>query len=69
MLVAIPASALTIGSWLALIPAPGFCTVILRHADLEDEFLKRNLAGYIDYSQRVRGCFFQASPTNTRLSN
>jgi protein-S-isoprenylcysteine O-methyltransferase Ste14 len=55
MLIAIPASAIAIGSWLALIPAAGFCAVIVRRARLEDEFLKRNLAGYIDYMERVQG--------------
>lgn len=55
MTVAIPASALAIGSWLALIPAAGFCAVIVRRARVEDDFLKRNLPGYIDYTQRVRG--------------
>jgi protein-S-isoprenylcysteine O-methyltransferase Ste14 len=58
MIVAIPASALAIGSWLALIPAAGFCAVIVRRARLEDQFLKENLAGYLDYKQRVRGGLF-----------
>lgn len=58
MLIAIPASAIAIGSWLALIPAAGFCAVIVRRARMEDEFLKRNLYGYIDYMQRVRGGVF-----------
>ncbi|MDE3180967.1 MAG: hypothetical protein KGM47_15075 [Acidobacteriota bacterium] len=58
MLVAIPASAIAIGSWLALIPAAGFCAVIMRRAGMEDEFLKRNLAGYIDYMQCVQGGLF-----------
>lgn len=55
MLIAIPASALAIGSWLALIPAAGFSLVIVRRAWMEGDFLKRNLAGYIDYMQRVPG--------------
>ncbi len=58
MLMAIPASAIAIGSWLALIPAAGFCVVVVRRARREDEFLKRNLLGYIDYMQRVRGGLF-----------
>jgi protein-S-isoprenylcysteine O-methyltransferase Ste14 len=41
MIIAIPASALAIGSWLALIPAAGFCAVIVWRARMEDEFLKR----------------------------
>lgn len=55
MIIAIPASALAIGSWLALIPAAGFCVVIVRRARMEDGFLKQNLPGYIDYMERVRG--------------
>ncbi len=58
MIVAIPASALAIGSWLALIPAAGFCAVIVRRAGREDEFLKRNLPDYIDYTKHVRGGLF-----------
>lgn len=62
MLVAIPASALAIGSWLALIPAAGFCAVIVRRARLEDGFLTRKLPGYIDYTKRVRGGLFPRIP-------
>jgi protein-S-isoprenylcysteine O-methyltransferase Ste14 len=58
MLIALPASAVAIGSWLALIPAVGFGLVIVRRAREEDEFLKRNLSGYIDYTERVRGGLF-----------
>ncbi|MGH9469710.1 MAG: methyltransferase family protein [Terriglobia bacterium] len=58
MLIAIPASALAIGSWLASIPAAGFCLVIVRRARSEEEFLKRNLVGYIDYMQLVPGGLF-----------
>ena len=58
MLIAIPAAALAIGSWLALIPAAGFGLVIVRRARKEDEFLKQNLSGYIDYMERVRGGLF-----------
>jgi len=55
MLISVPASALAIGSWLALIPAAGFCSVILGRVRAEDEFLLQNLAGYGDYKRRVRG--------------
>lgn len=58
MLIGMPASAVAIGSWLALIPAVGFGLVIVRRARKEDEFLKQDLSGYIDYMQRVRGCLF-----------
>jgi protein-S-isoprenylcysteine O-methyltransferase Ste14 len=53
MLISISASALAIGSWAALVPAACFVLVILRRAQLEDEFLKRNLPGYTDYVRRV----------------
>jgi protein-S-isoprenylcysteine O-methyltransferase Ste14 len=46
MLISVPASALAIGSSLALIPGLTFSGVIARRAAIEDEFLKLNLAGY-----------------------
>lgn len=55
MLIAVPASALAIGSWVALIPAGGFVLLIKRRAQLEDEFFKKNLPGYVDYAKRVGG--------------
>lgn len=58
MMIAIPASALAIGSWLALIPAAGFVVVIVRRAWREDTFLAAELPGYGDYSRRVRGGLF-----------
>jgi protein-S-isoprenylcysteine O-methyltransferase Ste14 len=58
LLIAIPASALAIGSWLALIPASGFDLIILRRARGEDEFLAENLPGYREYRQHVRGGLF-----------
>jgi len=53
MSISIPASALAIGSWVALVPAVGFVVLIRRRAQLEDEFLKKNLPGYVDYAHRV----------------
>jgi protein-S-isoprenylcysteine O-methyltransferase Ste14 len=53
MCIAVPASALAIGSWLALVPAAGFNLVIVRRAWLEDEFLTTNLAGYKTYATLV----------------
>jgi len=53
MLISVPSSALAIGSWLALIPACGFVSVILRRACLEDQFLRANLPGYVDYANHV----------------
>lgn len=54
-MVAIPASALAIGSWIALIPALLFCAITVWRARREDVFLKQNLAGYQDYMERVPG--------------
>jgi protein-S-isoprenylcysteine O-methyltransferase Ste14 len=58
MLIAVPASALAIGSWRALIPAAGFCLVIVRRARKEVEFLGQNLLGYTEYMERLRGGLF-----------
>lgn len=55
MCISIPASAVAIGSWLALIPAAAFATIILRRATIEDEFLHKHLAGYQQYASRVSG--------------
>jgi protein-S-isoprenylcysteine O-methyltransferase Ste14 len=53
MLISIPASALAIGSFVALIPAIGFAWVIHQRTRIEDQFLKANLPGYAEYSERV----------------
>jgi protein-S-isoprenylcysteine O-methyltransferase Ste14 len=53
MLISIPASALAIGSFVALIPAIGFAWVIHRRTQIEDQFLKANLPGYPEYTERV----------------
>jgi protein-S-isoprenylcysteine O-methyltransferase Ste14 len=53
MCIAVPTSALSIGSWLALAPAAGFVAVIFRRARVEDEFLVRNLHGYKKYAALV----------------
>jgi protein-S-isoprenylcysteine O-methyltransferase Ste14 len=53
MLIEAPASALAVGSWIALIPAVGFVLVILRRTQLEDEFLTTNLRGYKTYATFV----------------
>jgi protein-S-isoprenylcysteine O-methyltransferase Ste14 len=57
-IVAIPASALAIGSWIALIPAALFCAITVWRARREDVFLKQNLPGYKDYMERVPGGVF-----------
>ncbi len=54
MLLAIPASALALGSWLALIPGFAFSGVIIRRTACEDQFLKVNLPGYTGYTAKVR---------------
>lgn len=51
----VPASALAIGSWIALIPAAVFCAITVWRARREDVFLKENLAGYVDYMECVPG--------------
>lgn len=58
MLISVPASALAIGSWLALVPAAAFCLVILKRVRAEEEFLQKNLAGYGNYMRQVRGRLF-----------
>jgi protein-S-isoprenylcysteine O-methyltransferase Ste14 len=55
MSISAPATALAIGSWIALIPAGGFVLLIKRRAQLENEFLRNNLPGYIAYARRVGG--------------
>ncbi len=55
MSISVPASALAIGSWIALMPAAGFVLLIKHRALLEDEFLRNNLPGYIAYARRVGG--------------
>jgi protein-S-isoprenylcysteine O-methyltransferase Ste14 len=54
MLVSMPATALTLGSCLALIPALAFSVVILRRASREDKFLKAHLAGFTRYAETVK---------------
>ena len=58
MSISIPASALAVGSWLALVPALGFVLVISRRTRLEDEFLMRNLYGYRSYAKQIQGRLF-----------
>lgn len=57
-IVAIPASALAIGSWVALVPASLFCAITVWRARREDVFLKQNLPGYKDYMESVPGGVF-----------
>ena len=53
MLISVSASAIAIGSFVALIPAIGFAWVIHRRTQIEDQFLKANLPGYPEYTERV----------------
>jgi protein-S-isoprenylcysteine O-methyltransferase Ste14 len=68
MSISVPASALAIGSWVALVPTVGFVLVILRRAQLEDEFLKKNLHGYPTYASQVRGELFPSGRTLRTLN-
>ena len=58
MSISLPASALAVGSWLALFPATAFVLVVSRRARLEDEFLMGNLSGYRSYARQIRGELF-----------
>jgi protein-S-isoprenylcysteine O-methyltransferase Ste14 len=58
MLIAVPTTALAIGSWVALIPAAAFCLMIWKRVRAEEEFLQKSLAGYSEYIGRVRGRLF-----------
>lgn len=53
MLISLPASALAIGSYIALLPALAFILVISWRTQLEDQFLKANLPGYAEYAEHV----------------
>jgi protein-S-isoprenylcysteine O-methyltransferase Ste14 len=46
--------ALLLGSFAALAPALIFAALVLRRVFFEDAFLKENLEGYREYSERVR---------------
>jgi protein-S-isoprenylcysteine O-methyltransferase Ste14 len=54
MFFTMPATAIALGSWLALIPASLYSAVILRRTTREEDFLKNQLRGYPDYMTRVR---------------
>jgi protein-S-isoprenylcysteine O-methyltransferase Ste14 len=54
MIVAAPASALALGSWLALAPALAYSGLIARRAVIEDCYLREHLSGYSQYADRVR---------------
>ncbi len=54
MIFVVPASALALGSWWALVPAVAYSVLIFRRVILEDRFLKEKLEGYADYAAKVR---------------
>jgi protein-S-isoprenylcysteine O-methyltransferase Ste14 len=68
MSIAISASALAIGSWIALAPAAGFVACVLVGMNFEDEFLKENLRGYKVYATRVRNRIIPQLPIRQALS-
>ncbi len=47
-------AALLLGSFVALVPALIYAGLVLRRVLFEDAFLKQNLEGYREYSERVR---------------
>lgn len=54
MIIAIPASALALGSWWSLVAAAAYSLLIVRRVVYEDRFLKEKLGGYASYAERVR---------------
>lgn len=54
MVIAMPATALALGSWWALLPALMVAALFVRRAAHEDRFLREHLDGYLEYAGRVR---------------
>ncbi len=54
MILAMPFSALALGSWLSLATALVLSALTLRRVLFEDAFLRANLEGYAAYAERVR---------------
>ncbi len=54
ILIGMPGMALALGSWAALIPQVVFDLLIFRRLLIEERVLRRELAGYVEYSERVR---------------
>lgn len=54
MIVGISASGLALGSWIGFALALGYAALIARRVSFEDRFLQRDLAGYANYTRRVR---------------
>ena len=62
VLVAVPARAIALRSWIALIPAAGLIATIAKRARIEDEFLMQNLARYKSSAAKLRGGLFPRIP-------
>jgi protein-S-isoprenylcysteine O-methyltransferase Ste14 len=54
MALGVPLVAIALGSWVGFVVALAYSTIIVRRVAKEDRFLAANLAGYSDYSDRVR---------------
>jgi protein-S-isoprenylcysteine O-methyltransferase Ste14 len=54
MIVALPFSALALGSGWSLLPAGAFALLVVRRTALEDRTLRQELDGYAGYAERVR---------------
>ncbi len=69
MLICAPASALALGSWLALIPASMFGLAVVRRTRIEDAFLTAELPGYEAYAHSVRGGFLPLASRGKEARN
>jgi protein-S-isoprenylcysteine O-methyltransferase Ste14 len=67
MLISTPASAVAIGSWLALLPSIAFALVIAQRTRVEDNFLRCNLTGYAAYANNVPGRLLPLKQTRKNL--
>ncbi len=47
-------SGLALGSWLSMVPMLLLATFIVRRTVIEDQMLRRDLPGYLDYARQVR---------------
>jgi protein-S-isoprenylcysteine O-methyltransferase Ste14 len=63
MCISVSASAVAIGSWLALILAGAFIAVVYERGKFEDQFLKANLPGYVQYAKTVPSGIFHSRST------
>lgn len=54
ILIGLPFGGVALGSWWSLVPMIPVFLLVLRRTLIEDRFLWRYLAGYVEYAQRVR---------------